>query len=64
MRIRRAWKLNKAEWAALPDDEKDELLVHDEYRQRQITAMRDAISGNEHGPMDAAWVILLALEQI
>ena len=64
MRIRRAWKLSKAAWAALPTSEKDELLIHDEYRQRKITAMREAIGGNEHGPMDAAWAVLLALEQI
>jgi hypothetical protein len=65
LRVRRRWGLKtRAEWEALPVSEKDELLVDDWRRQKIVADMRAAISGNEHGPMDAAWICILALEQI
>ena len=62
LRVRRTWRLTKADWAALPLDEKDELLADDQRRQQRIAEMRDALK--ESGAMDAAWIVLLALEQL
>ena len=62
LRVRRTWRLTKADWAALPLDEKDELLADDQRRQQRIAEMRDALK--ESGAMDASWIVLLALEQL
>jgi hypothetical protein len=63
-RIQARYSLTEAQWQALPVDEKERKLAFDWRRQKIVADMRTAISGNEHGPMDAAWLILLALEQI
>jgi hypothetical protein len=55
--------LTQAAWGALPPTEKDTLLAYETvYRQRQITSVREALK--DKGAMDAAWLVLLILEQI
>lgn len=63
--MRQRWGLKtRAEWAALPLDEREELLADDFRRQRIIADVRERVNSNEHGPMDLAWSVLLLLEQI
>jgi hypothetical protein len=53
-----------AEWQAIPAVERDAMLAQDMRRQRSLNELREAISENKYGPLDAAWFVLVALEQL
>lgn len=62
MKARKAWRLTKTEWDALPYAERDAILA---YEHRHLMLVRKAYEGlKETKPMDSAGLVALLLEQI
>lgn len=62
LRTRRAWKLTRAEWLALPSDERDELLADDFRRQQAIDRLLADLKDAK--AMDLGWFVALALAKL
>lgn len=60
MRTRAAWRLTRAAWDDLDEDEREEMLAWDQYRQETLADWRRTLAkGTSKLTADAATLILL-----